>query len=1005
MNLQNSIMTPELFVKKWRASELKERSAAQSHFNDLCAMLGVEQPIAADPKGEWYCFERGASKTAGGEGWADVWRRGAFGWEYKGKRKDLKAAYAQLQQYAVALENPPLLVVSDMERIVVHTNWTNTVSERHEVTLDDLLSHSKRELLRHVFLDPDRLRPKKTVEALTKEAADKFATLAISLRNRGNDAHQVAHFINRLVFCMFAEDIDLLPRQIFTQILNRAFADPSVGSRLLGDLFEKMQSGGLFGVDQIEWFNGGLFDDALVIDLTKEDLALVGQAAKLDWTDIDPSILGTLFERGLDPAKRSQLGAHYTDRDKIMMIIQPTIINPLLDEWNNAFAEVKRLFTDREKAEDQIRAVQAEAAALYGSDPVEARATEKARQQAVTRLRKRATERFNQAKLIRDVFLKRLREFRVLDPACGSGNFLYLALHALKDIDHRVRLDCESLGIERGAPEVSPEAVLGIELNPYAAELARVTVWIGEIQWMRKNGFDVTRNPILKSLNTISNRDALLDESGAEATWPEANVVVGNPPFLGSRKLQPELGSDYVSRLRRVYNHAVPDGADLVSFWFYKAGRTLEAKTERVGLVATNSIADGKSRDVLADAMERGRIFEAWADEPWTVDGASVRVALVCFGDRTGGLKPRLNGVEVDEIFSDLTAKTGLVGVDLTKAEKLAENKGVAFQGVVPRGSLNRADADRLGLKSATFLVDADDARGMLLAAGNPNGRPNSDVVVPYLIGDEIVNRPYGRSIIDFSPFTELEASFYEAPFSFISPVREHRANMNQKEALETWWLHWNRRPAMRQALKGKSRFIATPRVSKHRIFRWVSTSVLADNMVVAVARDDDLTFGILHSRFHDNWSLRMCSYLGVGNDPRYTPSTTFETFPFPEGMSPNVDASAAMVDSRAVEIARAAIELNRARERWLNPKELTGEEVDADSGMPLVVKAVNEDAAKELKRRTLTRLYNEKPAWLIALHSNLDTAVSAAYGWSSDISDDDAVAELLALNLRRQTS
>ncbi|MEP7452738.1 DNA methyltransferase [Phyllobacterium sp. SB3] len=990
------------FITKWRASTLKERSASQSHFNDLCDLLGVEQPISADPTGEWYCFERGASKAAGGEGWADVWRRGAFGWEYKGKRKDLRAAYSQLLQYSVALENPPLLIVSDMDRIIIHTNWTNTVSETHEILMEDLRDYNKREFLRNAFVEPERLKPKKTIDALTMEAADKFASLAIRLRERGHQAHKVAHFINRLVFCMFAEDISLLPRKLFTQILDRAFERPSIGSDLLTSLFEKMKSGGLFGIDQIAWFNGGLFDDANVVDLNKEDIELVRRAAELDWSDIDPSIFGTLFERGLDPAKRAQLGAHYTDREKIMMIVRPTIIEPLLSKWETVFTEIKELCSARDKATLDIKAVLDEASALYKLDADKAKKSDKGRQVRITKLRKAATEKFNRAHTLRDKFLQELREFRVLDPACGSGNFLYMALHVLKDLDHRVRLDCESFGIERGVPEVSPAAVLGIELNPYAAELARVSVWIGEIQWMRKNGFEVNRDPILKTLSTIENRDALLNEDGSASQWPRANVIIGNPPFLGSRKLQPELGREYVRELRAVYGGSVPDGADLVTFWIHKAGEALKDFTDRVGLVTTNSIADGKNREVLAKAASKGKIFEAWSDEPWTVDGASVRVSMVCLASSRVTSEIRLDGKNVDTIFADLTAKIGETGVDLTRAGKLLANKGIAFQGVVPRGSLNRADAMRLGLPPATYLVDAEQATGLLSATGNPNGRPNSDVVVPYLIGDEIVNRPYGRSIVDFNNLNEYEASLYEAPFKYIKPVREHRAHMNQKEALETWWRHWNTRPAMRKALVGKRRFIATPRVSKHRIFRWVSTSMLADNMVVAIARDDDLAFGILQSRLHDLWSLRMCSYLGMGNDPRYTPSTTFETFPFPDGLTPDIELGIAMTDPRAKAIANAAQELNRTRERWLNPQELVGVEIDPDQGMSVVHDAIDTVATSEVKRRTLTKLYNEKPSWLITLHERLDAAVAAAYGWPSNVSDDDIIAKLFALNLSR---
>lgn len=311
-------MTPEAFVTKWKAAELKERAAAQSHFNDLCAMLGEPGPTDADPTGEWFAFERGASKTTGGDGWADVWKRGFFGWEYKGKRKDLNAAFAQLQQYALALENPPLLVVCDMNRFRVHTNWTNTVSQVHEFALDDLREIEPRQKLKWVLSDPERLRPNKTRQALTEGAAAEFAALAQRLRARGHAPDQVAHFVNRLIFCMFAEDVDLLPDKLFSRMLKSAKSQPDQFQHRAADLFRAMKTGGEAAWQTIAWFNGGLFNDDTALPLDKDDLTLAIKASDLDWGEIDPSILGTLFERGLDPDKRSQLGAHYTDRDKII---------------------------------------------------------------------------------------------------------------------------------------------------------------------------------------------------------------------------------------------------------------------------------------------------------------------------------------------------------------------------------------------------------------------------------------------------------------------------------------------------------------------------------------------------------------------------------------------------------------------------------------------------------------------------------------------------------------
>ena len=473
-------MTPGEFISKWRASELKESAAAQEHFIDLCRLLGEPTPAEADPAGEWYCFERGARKDSGGDGWADVWKRGCFAWEYKGRRADLDAAFNQLRQYALALENPPLLIVSDMARFRIRTNWTNSVSKTHEFTLDDLADGATRDKLKWAMSNPERLRPGETRQAVTERAAATFAEIAQGLRDRGHDPQTVAHFVNRLVFCMFAEDVGLLPGNMFTRMLERTRRDPEKFPDYASRLFGAMATGDDVGFEPVAWFNGGLFDDDTALSLDREEIETALKAAALDWSEIDPSILGTLFERGLDPDKRSQLGAHYTDRDKIMRIVEPVIVRPLLAEWETVKAGI---------------AAMVERADAAGS------------QAARTRLRRQADQALR-------TFLERLRKFTVLDPACGSGNFLYLALHALKDIEHRVQLEAETLGLARGFPAVSPANVKGIEINAYAAELARVSVWIGEIQWMRLNGFGTSTNPILDPLDTIECRDAILAPGG-----------------------------------------------------------------------------------------------------------------------------------------------------------------------------------------------------------------------------------------------------------------------------------------------------------------------------------------------------------------------------------------------------------------------------------------------------------------------------------------------------------
>ena len=946
-------MTPYEFIAKWRASELKERSASQEHFIDLCRLLGEPTPAEADPTGEAYCFERGARKDTGGDGWADVWKRHHFAWEYKGKRADLNAAFGQLRLYALALENPPLLIVSDMLWFRIRTNWTNSVSKTYEFGLDDLADAATRDRLKWAFSDPERLRPGETRQSLTEQAAESFATVAQALRERGHDPHLVAHFVNRLVFCMFADDVGLLPGHMFTRMLKQARRTPAQFADLAGDLFQVMASGGRIGFETVDWFNGGLFDDDTALPLEKSDIETVLSAANLDWSEIDPSILGTLFERGLDPNKRTQLGAHYTDRDKVMLIVEPVVIRPWLAAWK---AEKAGIAAELERA--------------------------KAAKSPATR-----TKRRNKAEGRYRAFLDRLRAFTVLDPACGSGNFLYLALQALKDLEHRVQVEAEVLGFQRAFPETGPANVKGIEINPYAAELARVSVWIGEIQWMRRNGFSGTRNPILKPLDTIECRDAILTPDSTEPEWPEADVVIGNPPFLGGKLLITHLGEDFVSRMFATYSGRVPAEADLVCYWFEKAGQQIASgKAKRAGLVATNSIRGGANRRALQAATDTRRIFEAWSDEPWVIEGAAVRVSLVCFS-RAGDASVAgawLDGESVDEIYADLTARHGGTGVDLTGVRRLPENAGVAFMG---------------DTKGGAFDVAGDLAREWLRLPANPNARTNADVLKPWVNGMDLTRRPAGKWIVDFGwTMSAGAAALYEGPFRW---VQERVYPMRQQNRLEVhrleWWRHLRPRPEMWGALDGLSRYIATPRVAKYRLFVWLDARVCPDSATIVIARDDDATFGILHSRFHEIWSLRLGTSLE--DRPRYTSSTTFETFPFPPGLAPDIPAADFAADPRAVAVALEAQRLVELRDRWLNPPEWVEWVDEPVSGYPKRSVPRDEDAAKALKKRTLTNLYNARPQWLADAHAALDAAVAAAYGWSADISDDEVLRKLLALN------
>ena len=638
-----------------------------------------------------------------------------------------------------------------------------------------------------------------------------------------------------------------------------------------------------------------------------------------------------------------------------MQIIEPVVTRPWLKEWEKARAEIS------------LR--------LERADVASASAT-------------RTRQRGQAERTLRD-FLEKLRAFTVLDPACGSGNFLYLALHALKDLEHRIQLEAESMGLQRAFPAVGPANVKGIEINPYAAELARVSVWIGEIQWMRRNGFSGTRDPILDPLETIECSDAILASDGGEPEWPEADVVIGNPPFLGFSPMRQTLGDEYTETIRKLYEKNVPAFADLVCYWFHKAGKLVATgKIARAGLVATNSIRGGRNRDVLDQIVKDAIIYDAWSDEPWVVDGASVRVSLVCFASKGSELVSYLDSKRVTRINSDLTAAKA----DLTTAEKLTSNQGVAFIG---------------GMKKGKFDISGSLAREWLKYPANPNGRNNSDVLKPWHNGRDVTRRPAGKWIVDFGhEISEGESALYEVPFGY---VREHvkpdRDNNNRDDLRLNWWRHDRSGQKMFALIGSYVRYIATPRVAKHRLFVWCDSRMLPDGQLVVIARDDDTAFGILHSRFHEAWSLRLCTWLGVGNDPRYTPTTTFQTFPFPRGLSPDIPAADYAKDPRALAIAAAARRLVKLRDRWLNPPEWVEWVDEPVPGYPKRPVPRHEAAAKELKKRTLTNLYNARPQWLADAHAALDAAVATAYGWDADISEEDAMERLLALNLQEGIS
>jgi type II restriction/modification system DNA methylase subunit YeeA len=918
-------ITPQSFVSKWKHADLTERASSQSHFIDLCTLLGQPSPTDADPTGESYAFEKGVSKSIGGEGWADVWKRGFFAWEYKRKGANLEKAYQQLQQYAEALENPPLLVVSDERVIQVHTRFTGMVKQVYEFTLEDLLDPKKLDRLRNVWVNPEAFRVPQTAASVTEIAAAEFGHIAEMLRAQGVEPRRAAHFLIRLLFCLFAEDTQLLPGGIFGRLVDTTRNRPEAFAAQLRQLFAAMRAGGYFGVDEIPRFNGGLFDDDDVVPLDGDALHILANLYKLDWSSTEPAILGTLFERSLDPTKRSQLGAHYTSRDDILLIVEPVLMAPLRRRWVEIQVEARALAARRDEAKGGQH----------------------------TKLSRELEE------LLRG-FAQEIASVRVLDAACGSGNFLYVALKLLLDLEKEIVVFASELGLTRFFPSVSPAQLHGIEINEYAHQLAQATIWIGYIQWLRDNGFGAPSEPILKPIESIIQMDAILghDAEGrpVEPEWPQADVIIGNPPFLGGNKIRQELGDVYVDRLFELYQGRVPATADLVCYWFERARVLIEIdQAKRAGLLATNSIRGGANRKVLERIKSTGDIFMAWGDRDWILEGAAVNVSMVGFDDGSELIRS-LDGRLVPTINPDLTA-----GLDLVLAKRLMENIGICF----------RSDE-----KGGAFDIDGARARAMLKAIGNPNRRPNSDVVRPYFNALDVVRRPRDMWIIDFGcemPITDAAA--YEMPFEYVKqvvkPVRDRGRNEREKDY---WWLHRRPAPDMREAVTLLRRFITTPRVAKYRVFVWLNSDVIPDCQLYVFARDDDYFFGVLHSKPHEIWALRQGTSLE--DRPRYTPTTTFETFPFP--WPPGREPAS---DPRVEAIAAAAHDLVEKRDRWLNP----------------------EGASEaELKKRTLTNLYNARPEWLAIAHHRLDEAVLDAYGWPHDLTDEQILERLLALNLER---
>lgn len=980
-------MTPTAFKTKWAKFTGKESAAYQEHFNDLCNMLGVKTPVEADPTGsKFFCFQKHVAKDAelfdfdaSGDaspssrenGFADVWKADCFGMEYKGPGENLEKAYKQLLRYREALLNPPLLIVCDFVRYVVRTNFNGAVQETHEFTNDTIDSPEALRVLRAAFTNPEELRPRETTADVTERLARQIADIALSLQKReavelenaktrrqhyvGQKKNlRIARFLNRLVFCFFAEDTELLPKGIFADVCALGKEDPQHFAESLEDLFKCMAKGGRFGTHKIRHFNGHLFEDATVFELTPDEIAQLADAAAANWQNIRPAIMGTLFERALDEGQRSQLGAHYTSEEDITTLVEPVLMAPLRREWTalrrdlaKAIVKNKGSTADR----DRLAAFQAKIASVV-----------------------------------------------VLDPACGSGNFLYVALQLLLGLEKDVIAIAAQLGFTF-TPQVTVQQLRAIELNAYAYELAQVSVQIGYLQWRRDNGFENERTPVLQNLEGFENKDALLNETFrkkpknlkeaqaeehglqdelfkvyTERAWPECDVIVGNPPFLGGSRLWEELGRSYQKELLSVFNGRLPGFADLCCYWFEKARQQIEdGKCKRAGLLATQGIRGGANREVLNRVKKTGNIFFAESDRPWILAGAAVNISMIGF-DNGADENRILDGVAVQDINANLTSIA-----DTTKAKTLAANQGICF----------------IGTKKAGEFEVADETARSWLDLPNPHGKPNSDVLRSWVNGDALIKARRSWWIIDAGPNLSLETMVgYEKPFEWIAEkVKPDRDRNNEVRTKANYWIHKRPGPDMRKAVFPLLRCLSVVRHAKHLIFRWLSPAVLPDDGIYVFANDSDLFFGTMQSTIHRAWAL--CQGTQLEDRPRYTPTTCFETFPFPRATAEQETA-----------VATAAKDLNELRERWLNPPEWTETRIlefpgsqDGPWARYIDKATVNEatgigtvryprleprdaDCAAKLAKRTLTNLYNERPAWLDHAHRKLDAAVFAAYGW-----------------------
>ena len=1018
-------MTVDEFIERWSKNEGgAERANFPLFLTELCTLLELPQPDPADATHDHndYVFERAVTfrdaegKT--GHGRIDLYRRNSFVLEAKQSRQKggakevalaptqqglpgieapqspqgrrsahrgwdvlMRNAREQAEQYARALPEhhvwPPFILVCDVgHAIEVFADFSGQGRNYRQfpdragfrIYLEDLRQEHIRERLRAIWLDPHALDPAKHSAEVTRDISRRLAAVSKRLEDRGHEPERVAHFLMRVLFTMFAEDSGLLEKGSFLDVLGDARSNPDSFAPMLEELWRTMDAGGFSTTlrKTVRKFNGGLFAERTAIPLHKEEIGELYEAAKHVWTDVEPAIFGTLLEQALDKDERRRLGAHYTPRAYVERLVEATIIAPLKAEWEGA---------------------------VLGAVELE-----------------RQTNPDAAIRLVHDFHVK-LAKTRVLDPACGTGNFLYVALELMKRLEGDVLEVLADLGGQEAlameTETVHPRNFLGMELNPRAAAIAELVLWLGYLQWQMRNKTAI-HDPVLEKLSNITPMDAVLkhdperpkaDGSGTELPnprrpdWPEADYIVGNPPFIGGKDIRSRLGEAYATALWKA-NPKINKSADFVMYWWDRAAEQLTRKgtrLKRFGFVTTNSITQEFSRRVIAKRME-GRppvsLIMAIPDHPWTKatrDAAAVRIAMTVAeaGKHDGVLLEVVSEMELDsdapqvvlkalsgEVHADLT-----VGANLTSVKPLLANEWLCSRGVSLHGS--------------GFIVTPREAEA--LGLGKREGLERH--IRPYRNGRDLTAHERGVMVIDLFGLDEREVRqrFPEVYQYLLTTVKVDRQKQFDKSStkdaaayLQTWWLFGKPRSELRPALVDLRRYVATVETTKHRVFQFLDIAILPDNMLVCVASDDPWHLGVLSSHHCVEWSLRAGGWLGMGNDPRYSKSRVFDPFPFPDA-----------TEAQREIIGDLAEELDATR------KEVLAEHSDLTlTGLYNLREKLKKGEAfdlVELDQRTRGRV-----DIIAELHDRIDDAVADAYGWPRDLTDEQIVERLVALNAER---